>query len=225
MTESAQPDSPAASNDLAEDLMVSIGTILDVVKAVGDGDLTRKLDLGYPDTHPVGALGSSINLMVEALATAREKSAHDLNELTERIATIERQREAIRNLSVPIIEMWTGVLCAPVVGVLDSMRASEVTTALLTAVVVKKAQHVIIDVTGVEVMDTQSTDHFLRIARSVTLLGASCSLSGMHPNVARTIVHMGVDLHGLVSYRTMREALKHCVDAVNARARRTRRRA
>ena len=224
MTDSVQPESVAASTDLAEDLMVSIGTILEVVKAVGSGDLTRKLDLSYPETHPVGALVSSINLMVEALGEAREKSAHGLDELTERITTIERQREAIRNLSVPIIEVWTGVLCAPIVGVLDSMRASEVTTALLTAVVVKKAQHVIIDVTGVEVMDTQSTDHFLRIARAVTLLGASCSLSGMHPNVARTIVQMGVDLHGLVSYRTMREALKHCVNEVNARARRTRRR-
>jgi len=224
MTDSVQPGSPAASNDLAEDLMVSIGTILEVVKAVGSGDLTRKLDLSYPETHPVGALVSSINLMVEALGEAREKSAHGLNELAERIATIERQREAIRNLSVPIIEVWTGVLCAPVVGVLDSMRASEVTTTLLTAVVVKKARHVIIDVTGVEVMDTQSTDHFLRIARAVTLLGASCALSGMHPNVARTIVQMGVDLHGLVSYRTMREALKHCVNEVNARARRMRRR-
>jgi rsbT co-antagonist protein RsbR len=221
MTESVRPDALPPSNDLAEDLLESIEAILGVVKSVGSGDLTQKLDLPYAESHPVGALVSSINAMVEALGAAREKSAHDLNELTERIAMIERQREAIRNLSVPIIEVWTGVLCAPVVGVLDSMRASEVTTALLTAVVVKKAQHVIIDVTGVEVMDTQSTDHFLRIARAVTLLGANCALSGMHPNVARTIVQMGVDLHGLVSYRTMREALKHCVAAVNARARRT----
>ena len=224
MTDSALPEAPSSSSDLADELMLSISTILSVVKSVGAGDLTQKLDLPYPETHPVGALVSSINAMVEALAAARSKSAHDLDELTERITTIERQREAIRNLSVPIIEIWTGVLCAPVVGVLDSMRASEVTTTLLTAVVVKKARHVIIDVTGVEVMDTQSTDHFLRIARSVTLLGATCSLSGMHPNVARTIVHMGVDLHGLVSYRTMREALKHCVvDAVNPRGKRTKR--
>ena len=208
------------STDLAADLMVSIGRILGALKAVTAGDLTQKLELEYPETHPVGALAASINYMVDALGDARQKSARDLDELTERITTIERQREAIRNLSVPIIEVWTGVLCAPVVGVLDSMRASEVTTALLTAVVVKKSQHVIIDVTGVEVMDTQSTDHFLRIARAVTLLGASCSLSGMHPNVARTIVHMGVDLHGLTSYRTMREALRHCVRAVNARAKR-----
>jgi rsbT co-antagonist protein RsbR len=221
MDDRSNSNGDGSSNDIASDLRLSIDMILDAVKAVGSGDLTRKLELPFPDTHPVGALSSSINVMVEALALAREKSAHDLNELTERIATIERQREAIRNLSVPIIEIWAGVLCAPVVGVLDSVRASEVTTALLTAVVVKKAQHVIIDVTGVEIMDTQSTDHFLRIARSVTLLGANCALSGMHPNVARTIVSMGVELHGLVSHRTMREALKHCVATVNARSRRS----
>ena len=223
MTSPGSTNSSPPPADLASDLMTSVGTILGVLKAVGSGDLTQTLNLDYPDTHPVGALAASVNYIVEALAAAREKSARDLDELTDRIAMIERQREAIRNLSVPIIEVWTGVLCAPVVGVLDSMRAAEVTTALLTAVVVKKSQHVIIDVTGVEVMDTQSTDHFLRIARSVTLLGASCALSGMHPNVARMIVHMGVDLHGLVSYRTMREALRQCVDAVNARSKRRRR--
>lgn len=206
------------SSDLESDLMVSIGTVLQAVKAVGAGDLSQKLDLAFPESHPVGALAASINLIVDALVAAREKSVRELDELTERIATIERQREAIRNLSVPIIEIWTGVLCAPVVGVLDSMRASEVTNTLLSAVVVKKARHVIIDVTGVEVMDTQSTDHFLRIARAVTLLGANCALSGMHPNVARTIVQMGVELQGLVSYRTMREALKHCVQRANPRA-------
>lgn len=224
MDERSNGGGEASSNDIASDLRLSIDLILEAVRAVGSGDLTQKLELPFPETHPVGALSSSINVMVEALAAAREKSAHDLNELTERITTIERQREAIRNLSVPIIEIWAGVLCAPVVGVLDSVRASEVTTALLTAVVVKKAQHVIIDVTGVEIMDTQSTDHFLRIARSVMLLGANCSLSGMHPNVARTIVSMGVELHGLVSYRTMREALKHCVATVNARTRRSKNR-
>jgi rsbT co-antagonist protein RsbR len=67
-------------------------------------------------------------------------------------------------------------------------------------------------------MDTRSADHFLQIARAVTLLGAECALSGMHPNIARTIVHMGVELHGLKSYRNMRDALKHCVREVNARA-------
>jgi rsbT co-antagonist protein RsbR len=205
-------DRPAASPDMRTELLTSIGTLLGALKAVGEGNLSQQLELSYPDTHPVGALASSINFMAGALAEARTKSLAYLSELSERVETIERQREAIRDLSVPVIEVWSGVLCAPIVGVLDSTRAADVTSTLLGAVVEKKARHVIIDVTGIEVMDTGCTDHFLRIARAVTLLGARCSLSGMHPNVARTIVQMGVDLRGLTSYRTMREALKHYVN-------------
>ncbi len=158
-------------------MRASIDTILTVLVGVGSGNLSNRLELPFPETHPVGALASSINSMLDALTEAQTESAANLQELGDRIDTIERQREAIRNLSVPIIEIWTGVLCAPVVGVLDSMRAADVTTSLLTAVVQKKARHAIIDVTGIEVMDTQSCDHFLRMARAVSLLGARCALS------------------------------------------------
>jgi rsbT co-antagonist protein RsbR len=209
---------PPARIDMQSDLRASIDTILAVLAEAGSGNLSRRLDLPFPETHPVGALASSVNSMLDSLTEAQTESAANLQELGERIETIERQREAIRNLSVPIIEIWNGVLCAPVVGVLDSMRAADVTTSLLTAVVQKKARHAIIDVTGIEVMDTQSCDHFLRMARAVGLLGARCALSGVHPNIARTIVHMGVELHGLKSYRTMRDALRYCV--MDARAKR-----
>jgi hypothetical protein len=66
----------------------------------------------------------------------------------------------------------------------------------------------IIDITGIEAMDTRATDHFLRMARSVRLLGAECVLSGINPNVARSIVHMGVDLSGIGTYRSLRDALQ-----------------
>lgn len=215
MTDAEHSATPPS--DMRSALSMSIGTLLSTLKAVGDGDLSQRLELNFPETHPVGALASSINFMLAALSDARTKSLAYLDELGERVALIERQREAIRDLSVPIIEVWSGVLCAPIVGVLDSTRAADVTSTLLTAVVDKKARHVIMDVTGIEVMDTRCTDHFLRIARAVTLLGARCSLSGMHPNVARTIVQMGVDLRSLQSYRTLREALKHYVNENAAR--------
>ena len=76
---------------------------------------------------------------------------------------------AIRELSTPVIEIWPGVLCAPIVGVLDSGRAAEMTSALLSNVVATKAALAIIDITGIEAMDTQATDHFLRMARAVKL--------------------------------------------------------
>ena len=163
-------------------------------------------------------LETAFTIFVQELAEAKRQRERALaraeaanRELEAKLETIEMQQAAIRELSTPIIEVWTGVLCVPVVGVLDSQRAAELTNTLLLSVVEKRSKHVIVDVTGIEAMDTSSADHFLRIARSVTLLGAQCLLSGMHPNVARTIVHMGVELHGLQSHRTMRDALKRCV--------------
>jgi rsbT co-antagonist protein RsbR len=197
--------------DIQSELLDSIGVVLATLKSVSKGDLSHRLEVKYPESHPVGALAISVNSMIDALTEARTQSDNYLGELADRIELIERQREAIRTLSVPIIQVWTGVLCVPIVGALDTMRAAEVTNTLLTSVVARKARQVIIDVTGIEVMDTSSADYFLRMARAVTLLGAECALSGVHPNIAHTVIHMGVDLSGLKSYRSLRDALREFV--------------
>lgn len=199
------------SGTLRNDLERSLGPILEMLNRVSRGDLSQRLSLEFPEDHPAGALANSVNSMTEALSRARQESAESLQELSERLKLIERQREAIETLSVPVIEVWSGVLCVPIVGVLDSGRAADITQALMTALIRQKARYAIIDLTGIEIMDTTSADHFLRMARSVTLLGARCALSGIRPNIARTIIHMGLDLGGLKSFRTMREALKFCV--------------
>lgn len=205
-------DIPAAPiSALRRDLEDSLGPILEMLRHVSQGDLSQRLDLQFPDDHPAGALANSVNSMTEALSRAREESAASLEEITQRLELIERQREAIETLSVPVIEVWSGVLCVPIVGILDSGRAADITQALMNAIIRQKGRYAIIDLTGIEIMDTTSADHFLRMARSVTLLGAKCALSGIHPNIARTIIHMGLDLGGLKSFRTMREALKFCV--------------
>ena len=193
--------------EFESELLDAISEVLGVLKAVSDGDLSPRLAFDYPDTHPVGALAESVNSMINALGDARGTAEQRLGELNQRIDEIERQREAIRTLAVPVIEVWKGVLCVPIVGVLDSMQASEVTTTLLTAVVAKKARFVVVDVTGIDVMDTRSADHFLRMARAVMLLGSSCALSGIRPAIAGTIVHLGVDLGEVKTFRTMRDAL------------------
>jgi rsbT co-antagonist protein RsbR len=193
------------------ELKAAIAEITSAVRAVEAGDLTARADLPYADSDPLGALASCVNAMTSFLAERREETQSFQRELQDQIDTIENQRVAIRELSTPIIEIWAGVLCAPIVGVLDSARASEMTSALLESVVASKANLAIIDITGIEAMDTQTADHFLRMARSVKLLGSDCALSGIHPNVARTIVHMGIDLSGVESYRTLRDALQRHV--------------
>jgi rsbT co-antagonist protein RsbR len=194
-------------------LKLAVANVAGVLSAVESGDLSARADVAFPESDPVGALAACINNMIGLLAARRDETLSYQRELEGQIEMIEKQRAAIRELSTPIIEIWPGVLCAPIVGVLDSGRAAEMTSALLNSVVSTKASLAIIDITGIEAMDTQATDHFLRMARAVKLLGSQCALSGIHPNVARTIVHMGIDLAGVESYRTLREALQRHVRA------------
>jgi rsbT co-antagonist protein RsbR len=198
-------------SSLRADLESTIEEILVVLNAAESGDVTGHLKTRFEEDHPAGVLTRSVNQLMAALRTAREESADRLNELSARLDLIERQREAIQTLSVPVIEVWQGVLCVPIVGILDNQRAAHITESMMNAVVRSKSRYVVIDLTAVDVMDTTSTDHFLRMARSVRMLGARCALSGMHPNIAQAVVHMGLDLGGLRSFRTMREALKFCV--------------
>ncbi len=202
---------PASRPKLDGDLLVSIGEILAALVDVSNGDLSRRLEVRYPEAHPIGALTQSVNMMMDELAEARAQSQAYLVELQEKLAAIERQQAAIQELSTPIIEVWRGVLCVPIVGVLDSTRTAEMTSSLLAAVVQKKARCALIDITGIDVMDTKVVDHFVRMARAVRLLGAQCVLSGIHPNISRTIVDMGIDLQGIESHRTMRDALRKYV--------------
>lgn len=204
---------PTAALQTEEQLKHAVGNLTSTLDAVEGGDLSARAHVDLPESDPLGALGSCINHMIALLADRREETLLYQRELEGQIETIEKQRAAIRELSTPIIEIWPGVLCAPIVGVLDSGRAAEMTSALLSHVVTTKASLAIIDITGIEAMDTQATDHFLRMARAVKLLGSQCALSGIHPNVARTIVHMGIDLAGVDSYRTLREALQRHVKA------------
>jgi rsbT co-antagonist protein RsbR len=129
-------------------------------------------------------------------------------ELEAKLETIEMQQAAIRELSTPIIEVWAGVLCLPVVGVVDSQRSAEMTETLLETIVSKQARMAIVDITGIDVMDTKTADHFIKMARAVRLLGAECIVSGINPGIAQTLTHIGVDLTGVRTLRSLRDALQ-----------------
>ena len=200
-----------SERDLGELWLERIADILLVVAGVASGDYMTRLKSDLPEDHPLSTLYEGINQMIDSLQHEQQRSAAYQRDLEEKLATIELQRAAIRELSTPIIEVWESVLCLPVVGVLDSTRSAEMTEALLQAIVEKKARCAIIDITGIQVMDTATADHFLRMARAVRLLGANCMLTGINPAIAQTIIHMGMDLAGVVTHRTMRNALQRFV--------------
>ncbi|HXK16166.1 MAG TPA: STAS domain-containing protein, partial [Polyangiaceae bacterium] len=80
-------------------------------------------------------------------------------------------------------------------------------SALLTTIVEKGSKYAIIDITGIDVMDTRTVDHFIRMAKAIRLLGAECALTGLNPHIAQTVVHMGLDLSDIVTHRSLRDAL------------------
>jgi len=194
-----------------QQILESVADALLALSNVGYGDYTTRLELQEGDTSPLASLYAGINDMIASLGAEQEKARSYQQDLEGKLATIERQRIAIQELSTPIMEVWDGVLCVPVVGLMDTARSSEMTNTLLRAVVDKGAKCAIIDITGIDVMDTRTVDHFVRMAKAVRLLGSECVLTGMNPHIAQTCVHMGLDLSNVITHRNLRDALQQYV--------------
>ena len=188
-----------------------IEDVFRVISEVGRGDYSLRLRDDLPEHDPFHRLFAGVNEMIAALAAQEQRNIDYQRELEDKLSTIEAQRVAIRELSTPIMEVWEGILCLPVVGIMDSTRSADMTDALLRAVVATRARCTIIDITGIEVMDTSTADHFIRMAKAVQLLGAECVLTGINPQIAQTIVHMGVEMAGVNTHRSLRDALQHFV--------------
>jgi rsbT co-antagonist protein RsbR len=193
--------------DELEEVRDSVADALLVLSNVALGDASAQIEVDTHGSNPISFLFSAINDLIFAVGTEQEQSQAFRRELEEKLATVEQQRTAIRSLSTPIIEVWRGVLCLPVVGVMDTARSAEMTSALLQTIVDKGTRYAIIDITGIDVMDTRTVDHFIRMAKSIRLLGAECALTGLNPHIAQTIVHMGLDLSDIVTHRSLRDAL------------------
>jgi rsbT co-antagonist protein RsbR len=200
-----------SASEFDQQILESVADALLVLSNVGYGDYSTRLELREGDSSPLASLYAGINDMIAALGAEQEKNRRYQEDLEGKLATIERQRVAIQELSTPIMEVWDGVLCVPVVGLMDTARSSEMTGALLRAVVEKSARCAIIDITGIDVMDTRTVDHFVRMAKAVRLLGSECVLTGMNPHIAQTVVHMGLDLSNVITHRNLRDALQQYV--------------
>ena len=195
------------SEDELDEVRETVVDALLILANVAQGDCSTQLEVDIHGSNPLSFLLAGINDLIFTLGTEQEQSAVFRRELDERLTTIEQQRSAIRSLSTPVIEVWRGVLCLPVVGVMDTARSAEMTSALLTTIVEKGARYAIIDITGIDVMDTRTVDHFIRMAKAIRLLGAECALTGLNPHIAQTVVHMGLDLSDIVTHRSLRDAL------------------
>ena len=151
--------------------------------------------------------------------TEQRKLEHELRSRNEELAEseaakaqlIERLRYSIDELSNPILEVWDDVLAMPIIGVVDSRRTADMVQRLLGEVARTQASFVIIDLTGVEIVDTRTADHLMKLMRKVEIVGARCVLTGIRPAVAETLVDIGVDFGRLVTLRNLKHGLREAL--------------
>ncbi len=125
-----------------------------------------------------------------------------------REAVIKRQQEELLELSTPVVKLWDGVLALPLIGTLDSQRSQTVMESLLQRIVDTGSEIAIIDITGVPTVDTLVAQHLLKTVTAIRLMGADCIISGVRPQIAQTIVHLGLDLGTLTTKANLADALK-----------------
>ena len=125
-----------------------------------------------------------------------------------REAVIVRQQQEMLELSTPVVELWTGILALPLIGTLDSARTQIVMQNLLEAIVARGADLAIVDITGVPTVDTLGAQHLLKTVAAARLMGAECIISGIRPQIAQTIIHLGVDLGSVITKANLADAFR-----------------
>lgn len=138
----------------------------------------------------------------------RQRSEEELRRTLE---LTRRQEEALRTLTTPIIQIWDSVLTMPVMGQLDGDRAAVMMERLLAEIVSTRARYALIDLTGVETVDTSTADHLVRIVRAIELLGAKAVITGIRAAVAQTVVALGMDLNRVATLRNLQQGLRACI--------------
>lgn len=133
-------------------------------------------------------------LMLETYAATRD-------------SVIAEQAETLLELSTPVVKLWDGVVALPLVGTLDSARTQVVMEALLQALVDTGSAHAIIDITGVAAVDTQVAQHLLKTVQAARLLGADCIISGIRPQIAQTVVGLGIEFGDIHTKASLADAL------------------
>jgi rsbT co-antagonist protein RsbR len=140
-------------------------------------------------------------------------------DMTERRATVERLRrqaqEILEMATVPIVQVWEGVVLAPLIGTLDSQRTQQLMERLLHRITETSSPVAVLDITGVPTIDTQTAQHLIETIAAVRLLGAEVILTGVRPTIAQTLVHLGIDLANVTTRSSLAAGLRMALDSLN----------
>ena len=188
--------------------------------------------------------GNFLLSLKEALLEILKKESKDINELFEEslklsrlmdsftIITFEtfikgreevilRQTDEITDISTPVIKVWDGILALPIIGTLDSARTQVVMENLLQAIVDTESSIAILDISGVPTVDSLVAQHLLKAVSATRLMGADCIISGIRPEIAQTIVHLGIDLSQIITKASLASALQYAFKSLKLEVRKT----
>lgn len=132
---------------------------------------------------------------------------------------ILRQTDEIAEISTPVIRVWDGILALPIIGTLDSARTQVVMESLLSQIVETGSSITILDISGVPAVDSLVAQHLIKTVSATRLMGAECIISGIRPEIAQTIVHLGIDLSGIITKATLASALRYAFTALRMEVR------
>jgi len=164
------------------------------------------------DTAGLGEAVWESSLLLDKLGLATTEAFQKTRE-----SVISRQQEELLELSTPVVRLWDNVLALPLIGTLDSARTQVVMQNLLDAIVETRSDFAIIDITGVPVVDTLVAQHLLKTVAAARLMGADCLISGVRPQIAQTIIHLGVDLSNVTTKATLADAFSVALRRSGAR--------
>jgi|ERR1700752_42106 len=140
------------------------------------------------------------------------KITRDMTERRRAEETLARQAREILEISTPVVQIWEGIVLVPLIGTLDSQRTQQVMEKLLTHIADSNSPVALIDITGVPTIDTQTARHLVETVSAVRLLGAEVFLTGVRPAIAQTLVHLGIELSGVVTRSSLASGLKQALD-------------
>lgn len=193
------------------------------VQRFAAGDLDTRVAVVRRDE--VGKLASAFNIMaatiqqqqgslvrLEIVEAARAEAEAARVQLASQLETIEEQRAVIRELSIPVLPIDTKTVILPLIGALDTTRLKQIQTRALRALEQSSARYLVLDITGVPVIDSQVAHGILQVVRATSLLGARVLLVGIRPEVAQAVVGLGLDLGNLSTYRDLQSALGSMID-------------
>lgn len=208
--------------DVKKDRVLELAWVIQaVLQAASAGDYSKRCPVSITESfadNPLTTVTPSINLLLDdLLAKERAQKQAELGlrdafaDLKDKVQTIERQASDIRRLSTPLIEVWDDVLIMPIIGLIDEDRGEAIMDSMLTSISQRRAKCVILDITGVDSVDTTMADHLLRVVWAGRLVGAYCVLTGVRPEVAQMLTKLGVELGKLKTLRTVKDGLRHCM--------------